>query len=511
MTRTHASPLAARGGVPVRAVALAVLAAWAVLLSLAMRGSLVGDEAFYAGVALESQRTGNSFPLVVNGVPYVEKPPLPIWLMGASLAALEPSPFAARLPSLLCGMLAVALVAGAATLRLGATAGSVAALLLVVLPTANGLNGNHGLGSGTADAGMLLALLITIGSVELWSTTRKRRDLVVALAAAFLTAWFKGAAGPAFLTLALLCWSGTAPSADTESARKRSRWPMSVATMASGWMGFGAWILSLHLAGVPRLLERVFLKGIARRLTEGLDATHRQGPGFYAEILWRDFGPGLLVLAAGLLVAFAKPCVNELDRLRRAAGLTWLVWLAVLSIPASKLPWYLLPVYPMGILVAVVTLHELTRRRAPRSRRALGFFAGALLLSWPAATTLSRLSDPPPLHTLDAALHQLEARGIQSIEVDPALGFGRRRELDATEYYLAEMLRRRGDRGLSVQDDAKCAGFLTAVPGGTEQPVVTAEERIWAGVAQQHGGRAVLLVRCSGGGRSSESPGDSVF
>ena len=55
------------------------------------------DEGMYAEIAREMLASGNWLVPTFNGVPYVEKPPLMYWLTAATLAALGPTEFAARL------------------------------------------------------------------------------------------------------------------------------------------------------------------------------------------------------------------------------------------------------------------------------------------------------------------------------------------------------------------------------------------------------------------------------
>ena len=66
---------------------------------------------------LESMAQGTVFPVYGNGTFFVNKPPLALWMMRLSSEVLGPSPFAARLPSVL------------------AAAATIAAILLITAPT----------------------------------------------------------------------------------------------------------------------------------------------------------------------------------------------------------------------------------------------------------------------------------------------------------------------------------------------------------------------------------------
>jgi hypothetical protein len=79
-------------------LALLVLAAGSLYLcGLGTVGFQDPDEGMYAEIAREMLASGDWLVPTFNGVPYVEKPPLMYWLTAATLAALGPTEFAARL------------------------------------------------------------------------------------------------------------------------------------------------------------------------------------------------------------------------------------------------------------------------------------------------------------------------------------------------------------------------------------------------------------------------------
>ena len=79
------------------ALALLLLTASFYLWGLGAVGFQDPDEGMYAEIAREMLASRDWVVPTFNGVPYVEKPPLMYWLTAATLAALGPSEFAARL------------------------------------------------------------------------------------------------------------------------------------------------------------------------------------------------------------------------------------------------------------------------------------------------------------------------------------------------------------------------------------------------------------------------------
>jgi 4-amino-4-deoxy-L-arabinose transferase-like glycosyltransferase len=88
------------------------------------------DEGMYAEIAREMLISGNWVVPTFNGVPYLEKPPLMLWLTAGTLAALGPSEFAARLWKVLPVLGAVALTGALGRRLFSARVGIVAAGVL---------------------------------------------------------------------------------------------------------------------------------------------------------------------------------------------------------------------------------------------------------------------------------------------------------------------------------------------------------------------------------------------
>jgi len=92
-------------------VSLALLILWSVFVFYAgLDIVLRSDEGLYAAVARRIVQTNEWLPLVFQGQPYLNKPPLYFWLMALSFTLWGPTEFAARFPSATFGVATVGLV-----------------------------------------------------------------------------------------------------------------------------------------------------------------------------------------------------------------------------------------------------------------------------------------------------------------------------------------------------------------------------------------------------------------
>ncbi len=84
---------------------LLILFAWAGFVFYSNLGTvLIGDEALYAAIAQRVVRTKEWLPLIYQGQPYFNKPPLHFWVMALSLRLWGPGEFAIRFPSATFGI-----------------------------------------------------------------------------------------------------------------------------------------------------------------------------------------------------------------------------------------------------------------------------------------------------------------------------------------------------------------------------------------------------------------------
>jgi hypothetical protein len=170
----------------------------------------------------------------------------------------------------------------------------------------------------------------------------------------------------------------------------------------------------------------------------------------------------------------------------------------VISVPVSKLPWYLTPFLAFLAWMFARGISEIARSprlgRAGRAAAVLALIAG---LAWPLARSVQAAKERWILHPLDAALRQLAAASGEPILVSPELRFGRQRELDATAYFLAESIRWRQSRARSAgAPRGECTIHLEARPLDAPRPADT-ESLFWSGPTPRGDLRLLLERRCT--------------
>ncbi|MGH8801933.1 MAG: phospholipid carrier-dependent glycosyltransferase, partial [Casimicrobiaceae bacterium] len=325
-------------------VALAVIMALVWFTNLGTRRLQHPDEGRYAEIAREMAVTGNWITPRLDGIKYFEKPPLQYWLTAASFEAFGISDGTARLSTAVAGFLAV-LAVGAT----GAVVASPAAGLLAAAVLASSVW--H---FGIAHILTLDALLV------LW--------LTVALCA-FLLAQRDAATPHARAGWMLVAWAATALGILTKGVVALAIPACTLVVYALATRDFGPW-RRLHLVkGLLLLLAisapwfvvvsmrnpefpRFFFihEHVERFLTTEL---RRPGPWWYFLPM---FVAGLLPWT-GVFLVRVGPAWR--DGAATRSGFSWprfcLTWAAFIlvffSLSGSKLPSYILPMFPALALV----------------------------------------------------------------------------------------------------------------------------------------------------------------
>ena len=314
--------------------------------TLGTRTLIHPDEGRYASLALEMARSGDWVTPRLNGLPYFEKPALQYWIGALSFLALGVSEFSARLWPGMAGFLTV-LALGFTAGRLWGRETGIRALAIAGSMTWIELN-SHFL---TLDAGLTLFLTLALCSVLLANTghadARARRRWIwlawAAMGAAVLSKGLVGIVIPGAVLVGVSLW------------RRDARWWRGM-HWVSGLVIFLAitapWFVLVSLRN-PGFAEFFFIhEHFARYLSE----VHRR------EGAWWYYLP---LLAAGML-----PWTGALPWLFRgtegSAGiaprhvlLAWSIFvLLFFSASGSKLPSYILPMFPALALLVALALRD---------------------------------------------------------------------------------------------------------------------------------------------------------
>jgi len=371
----------------------AFVAALAVLIGFTNVGKFsgaVGDECLHVAATLEMYNSGNWLIPTLDDIPYLNKPPLKMWLSMIPIALLGPNNFAFRFLDALGGVFTALMVwwFGRRVWNSG-LAGVVAAIALL---GSDNYVFNHGIRNAVQDSWlvMLTTGAVISGGVVLEQLNREKSLL----------------SSRRLLSLSLLCGTLIAAACMTKSVGGLISFPILGLAALLGPIRrnpqkvftYGLVILSCALLLpalyfvplyqiYPALFMQTFSREVADRAQSGFHNSSQYW--FYLEDLWRRriVSPELLLL--GILVALARVRESFLVRL----ALLWaIVPVALYSFAATRLPWYIAPAFP-GMAILVGGLFSETRtfiRRNPvatgnRWRRPLAIgclilFSASLLL-----------------------------------------------------------------------------------------------------------------------------------
>jgi 4-amino-4-deoxy-L-arabinose transferase-like glycosyltransferase len=350
---------------PLGRTAWAILAAFAllgVLLSLSPWGLWDPDEGRYADVARLMLERHDFVTPRVNGVVMLDKPPLVYWVTAASLAVWGNNERGARFGQTLfaLGILAIAFEVAWLLYR-----DRRALITVLILGSSVGFFvAGHFL---THDLGLSFFVGLTLLCfLEGWragagsaAATRWYLGMFAAAAGGVLTK------GPVAIVLAGM--TGLAFIALVGGWRRLREIPWVRGTLLFLVITV-PWFIAVSIAN-PEFLEYFFIHEHLTRFATTVH--HRQGPLYY-----------YLVVGAGGLLPWTPLLFMRMARgprrlaalaaaLRREDTAFLFAWvaptLAFFSISQSKLPAYILPIFPALAIVVAVVLDDILRRRARRA------------------------------------------------------------------------------------------------------------------------------------------------
>jgi 4-amino-4-deoxy-L-arabinose transferase-like glycosyltransferase len=345
-----------------RCAIFAVAAYLLFFYGMGLRGLAGPDEPRYASIAREMARSGDWITPRLDGEPWFEKPALLYWLSAVCLHLGVAPDQATRVASALA---AVAFLIYFHRRLAGAFGEAAADAATAILATAGGW-------AAFAQAGVFDALLTATFSAAMlalfdWVADPKRKGNLPLFGALLgLSLLAKGLVGPALATLGVLgvCRErGIGPVAK-DLFHPRATVPFLLVA--------APWYLACYARNGAPFLEELFWRHHVQRLFSS-DIQHLQPWWFYLPVL-----AGGLLPWTPLLASIRKQDWAGDPRARFLA--VWAVSaLVFFSVPANKLPGYILPAFPP--LCALIGV-RLTRRPAPRlALPACAVLLGALPLA----------------------------------------------------------------------------------------------------------------------------------
>ena len=324
----------------------------AVLVLLALLALFVGvdnmqrplahpDEGRYSEISREMAASGDWVTPRLNGIKYFEKPPLQYWASAAAFRLFGESPFTARIYTALAGLLALAAVGYTARRLAGPDAALLAVGVLLSSPYFLGMGGVV-----TLDMGLTAWTTVAVCAFLLAAAGppgERRRWTLLAWAGMALAVLSKGLIGIVFPAAAVFLhclvhrdWRLLA----------RLDWARGAALFLAITV---PWFVLVSAAN-PEFPRFFFVhEHFERFLTK---SHRREEPWWYFwPILFAGFLPWMLALVPAALEGWRREAA--------AAGFPWrrfaLLWsgfiLLFFSASGSKLPAYILPVFPVFALV----------------------------------------------------------------------------------------------------------------------------------------------------------------
>ncbi|HEY9652669.1 MAG TPA: glycosyltransferase family 39 protein [Coleofasciculaceae cyanobacterium] len=336
------------------------------------------DEATRALVAREIYRTGNWLYPTLQGQPYLLKPPLMDWLIALSYKIGGVGEFTTRLPGAVltaCGVPLLYLLARE-LFREQLPAIFSAGVYLTLLPVVR--HGRLAMLDGMAVSFFLLSLLCLLKSYL---------DRRWALGVGFGLGLIAFTKGLLMIPLGAIAVIFLLITRQFLILRNAYFWlgiilgnlPV-VAWYIAQWQHYGTTFLQVHFQG----------QGL-ERISEGVEGNSAPAWYYLLELLKYTW-PWLLFWPGGLYLAWKKR--------RTHWGILILLgtvgYLGIISLMRTKLPWYIMPLYPFFTLAVAVQLSQLWQKNN-KYPQILAWLLGFIAVAAVGGCTYFIVADPQPV------------------------------------------------------------------------------------------------------------------
>ena len=354
---------------------------WCLYLFTTTRSTLWNrDEARYATAVLEMVDSGNYLYPTFNHELRPHKPILIYWLMSVSVRAFGPTELAVRCVATVCVAASCLMVFVIGRHLFSSRSGRWAAAILGTSPLVM-VSGT----AATTDAALMAAILATLVPF-VWAYTDGSRWWHAPCTGAGI-----GAAllikGPVGLLVPVLSMIVT-----TVLARGRSRLGREFRTNLAIASGIGltlflAWAIPANAATGGEYARAGFVEGLSRRIFSAMEGHGGDSLSYIlylpyylvvvslASFPWVGFLPSAVSALAGARIT-RRPRHDETDWARSGEGIRILLGgmivptLVLMTLPATKMPHYVLPVFPWLALMLAGALETAASGDASRRDRA---------------------------------------------------------------------------------------------------------------------------------------------
>jgi 4-amino-4-deoxy-L-arabinose transferase-like glycosyltransferase len=324
------------------------------LFVLNLRSLIPPDEGRYAEMAREMLLSGDWITTRLNGIKYFEKPPLHTWMSALSFAVFGIGEWQARLWNGVCGIFGVLMVAYTGRRVYGGLAGEYAALVLASMLFWGGASQFNSLDLGVAATMCLSLCALLLAQQGNASETDRRRWMLVCWAGMGLSLLAKGLIGivlPGGVLVLYALLSGD------RAIWRRLHISLGVPLFL---LVSVPWFL---LVGVRNPEQPAFFFIHEHWDRFFLKEHHREGPWYYFLVLLLPAAmPWIAIIPASLAAARRRLPGRFQTGMMLAI---WIVFiLAFFSYSSSKLPGYMLPVFPALALLMGRQLERASRNAA---------------------------------------------------------------------------------------------------------------------------------------------------
>ena len=372
------------------AVVWAVTFGWTLCLDIPL---IDPDEGRHAAIAQEMVERGDYVTPSLLGYGFFDKPVLFFWMQALSLRALGMHEAAVRLPGLLCGLLSAFTTALLGWRLFGRAPGLLAGLFqaTLVLPMALAQCAVHDVALVPWTNLALFCCWTTLQSRDSLQSWRAAGLAGLCLGGAILTKGFLGPAlvlVPCAVFVGIRAWgqssarSGEAGSANPGLLRTLLQLG---AVLGVAALVAAPWYVAMNLRHPGYAYYYLYERHILGYVTN--TQRHSDRPWwYYGPILLTGGLPWVAYLPVHFQAAWPGSSRRNLDRTAQGRLFVW-VWLAMgvvfLTVAHSKMPTYMLPIFPaISLLAADVWARFLRGELSDASRRLQHLvFTGTSLLS----------------------------------------------------------------------------------------------------------------------------------
>lgn len=324
-------------------IAIGFLLAWFYMLGA--RTLVPTDEGRYAEMAREMVASGDWITLRLNGIKYFEKPPLQNWMNAISFTLFGLGEWQARLWTGLCGVIGIAITAYTGIKVFGRRIGIHAALILGSSFLWAGLGHINTLDMGLSGMMTLALCGLLLAQREGASQKEQLYGMLLCWAGMALATLSKGPIGLVLPGAVLVLY--------TFLTRDWALWTR--LHLGKGLLLFFAitapWFILVWLKN-PEHPYFFFIHENFQRFTSKVH--HRAGAWYYfVPILILGIVPWLGLLVQGLWAGMRSESVSRGFQAQKML-MIWAVFIFVFfSVSGSKLPSYILPIFPaLALLIA---------------------------------------------------------------------------------------------------------------------------------------------------------------